>query len=190
MNRELTAWLIGGGIIAAVLYWQRQQVSAAVESGAEDVTAAVSGWQTVNDGPTWVPVLNVAELQNNIPPNLLARIAYQESRFRPDVINGTTASSAGALGIMQLIPQYFNAVNVPRPFSTQDTANQINQAGGELSRLYGVFLDWGWAIAAYNDGQGNIQAVLTGARSLPASTAAYVAAVLADVPVAGATLPA
>lgn len=189
MNRQLTAWVVGGGIIATALYWQRSQVSNAVESGVEDVTAAVHGWKAVNQGPVWVPVLNVAERGNGIPTDLLARIAYQESRFRPDVIDGTRPGGAGELGIMQMLPQYFTAVRGTVPFSSDDTANQINQAAAELARLYGVFFDWGWAIAGYNDGQGNIQAVLNGQRNLPASTAAYVADVLADVPVTGATIP-
>lgn len=148
--------------------------------------AAVSGWQTVNDGPQWVPVIQVAEMQAGIPQNLLARMAYQESHFRTSIIQGTQASPAGALGILQLMPQYFSTVRVPRPFTAQDTDAQIQQAAGELTRLYGVFGDWALALAGYNDGQGNVQAYLAGTRALPAETLNYVSDVLADVPVPGA----
>ncbi len=148
--------------------------------------AAVSGWQTVGDGPQWVPVIQVAEVQNNIPQNLLARMAYQESHFRPDIIDGTKASSAGALGILQLMPKIFSTAAVPRPFTPQDTGAQIQQAAGELSRLFGVFGDWALALAAYNDGQGNVNKYLAGTRALPAETLNYVSEVLADVPVPGA----
>ncbi len=147
--------------------------------------AAVSGWQTVNDGPQWVPVIQAAEMQQGIPQNLLARMAYQESHFRTDIIDGTKASSAGALGILQMMP-IFSTVNVPRPFTVQDTGAQIQQAAGELSRLYGVFGDWALALAGYNDGQGNVQKYLAGNRALPAETLNYVSDVLADVPVPGA----
>lgn len=179
-------WIAGAGGLAWLLYSQRQAVAGAVESGVDTVQAAVSGWQTVNDGPQWVPVIQVAEMQQGIPQNLLARMAYQESHFRTSIIDGTQASPAGALGILQLMPQYFATVRVPRPFTAQDTAAQIQQAAGELSRLYGVFGDWALALAGYNDGQGNVQAYLAGNRALPAETLNYVSDVLADVPVPGA----
>lgn len=179
-------WIAGGGALAWLLYSQRQAVAGAVESGVDTVQAAVSGWQTVNDGPQWVPVIQVAEIQAGIPQNLLARMAYQESHFRTGIIDGTQASPAGALGILQLMPQYFATVRVPRPFTVQDTGAQIQQAAGELSRLYGVFGDWALALAGYNDGQGNVQAYLAGTRALPAETLNYVSDVLADVPVPGA----
>lgn len=148
--------------------------------------AAVSGWQTVNDGPLWVPLIQSAEQQRGIPQNLLARMAYQESHFRTNIIDGTHASPAGALGILQLMPQYFATVRVPLPFTAQDTGAQIQQAAGELARLFGVFGDWALALAAYNDGQGNVQAYIAGNRALPAETLNYVSDVLADVPVPGA----
>jgi soluble lytic murein transglycosylase-like protein len=152
------------------------------------VTATLSGWQAVQQGPLWVPVINSIEAQYGIPPNLLARIAYQESRFRPDVITGSTVSSAGALGIMQLMPQYFHSVNVPRPYSPDDTTAQITEAAQLLANLYAHFGDWSLAIAAYNDGQGNIDAYLAGSHALPQQTTDYVSQVLADVPVASNAL--
>lgn len=183
-------WIAGAGAVGWLLYSQRDTVTGAIESGVDTVQAAVSGWASVKDGPLWVPVINAAENLNSIPPNLLARMAYQESHFRPEIIDGSMASSAGALGILQLMPQYFASVRVPRPFSAQDTAAQISEAAGELSRLYGVFQDWAIAVAAYNDGQGNVNRYLAGTRPLPPATLSYVSDVLADVPVSGANLPA
>lgn len=189
MNPRLP-WMLGAAALGWLLYSQRQTVTEAVESGVDSVQAAVSGWQTVNDGPLWVPVINAAENLQSIPPNLLARMAYQESHFRSGIIDGSQASSAGALGILQLMPQYFASVRVPRPFSQQDTAAQISEAAVELDRLYGVFQDWALALAAYNDGQGNVNKYLAGTRALPPETLSYVSDVLADVPVSGTNLPA
>lgn len=161
-----------------------------VESGVDTVRAALSGWQTVQQGPQWVPVLNAAENQVGLPANLLARMAYQESHFRPEIIDGTRASPAGALGIMQLMP-IFSTVQVPVPFTPQDTGAQIQQAAQLLAGLYRHYRgDWGLAVAAYNDGQGNVDKYVAGARALPAETLSYVSQVLADVPVSGATIPA
>lgn len=181
-------WLLlgVGGAILAYLYYNRSSVSSAAQSGVEALTAATEGWQSVDEGPTWVPVINQTEAALGIPANLLARMAYQESHFRPEIINGTLPSPAGALGILQLMPQYFSTVQRPTPFSTQDTLDQINQAGQLLVSLYNQFQDWTLAIAAYNDGAGNIEKYLSGQGSLPNETQNYVADVVADVPVPGA----
>lgn len=110
------------------------------------------------------------EASLGIPAGLLANIAQQESGFRKDVISGKTRSSAGAVGLMQLMPNYF-------PGAGQSPERDIATAGKELKRLYSVFGDWNKAIAAYNDGEGNIKKVLAGKKSLPEETRRYVAAV-------------
>jgi soluble lytic murein transglycosylase-like protein len=180
MNPAALLLLLGAaGLIAYALM---QQTGGAPTPGA-DLEAAVIGWQNVNEGPTWVPVINQTESALGIPTNLLARMAFQESSFLANVIDGTTPSSAGALGILQLMPQYFSTVQVATPFSTADTQAQITQAGQQLVSLYGEFNDWGIAVAAYNAGAGTIQAVLAGTQSMPSETSNYVADVLADVPV-------
>lgn len=101
-----------------------------------------------------------------IPAGLLARIANQESRFRPDIISGATKSSAGAVGLMQLMPKDF-------PDAGKDAKSDINSAGAYLTKLYHQFGSWDLAVAAYNDGPGNIRKVLAGKKSLPAETANY-----------------
>lgn len=153
------------------------------------MTAAVQGWKNVKAGPTWVPVLNSVESQYGIPADLLARVAYQESHFRPEIIDGTTPSSAGALGLMQLLPKYFTSVQVQTPFTSADTGAQIIEAADLLVKLYNHYNDWGLALAGYNDGQTNIDAYVSGARQLPTETANYVAQILADVPVPSASVP-
>jgi soluble lytic murein transglycosylase-like protein len=182
MNPAALIVLIAG--IAALAYaLSSSQGLTEAESIATDVEATVTGWANANEGPVWVPVINQTESSLGIPTNLLARMAYQESSFLPDVINGTVPSSAGALGILQLMPQYNTSVQVPVPFSTSDTQAQITQAGQDLLSLYNQFNDWGVAVAAYNAGAGTIQAVLAGTQSMPSETSNYVADILADVPV-------
>jgi soluble lytic murein transglycosylase-like protein len=174
-------WLLGGAVLAWILY-NRAGLGSTLQSGAETVTAALTGWQAVNDGPVWVPVINQTESAFGIPANLLARQAYQESHFRRPIIEGTQASPAGALGILQLMPHWFPSVNVPLPFTAADTQAQITEAGKEMARLYAAFADWGLALAAYNDGESNVKDYLAGLRALPSETQNYVAEVLADVP--------
>lgn len=177
-DSDFLLWLAIAGAVG-VLIWNYQTIGDAV-------TAQISGWQNVEQGPVWVPVINQAEAAAGIPTNLLARMAYQESSFRPDVIDGSTPSSAGALGILQLMPAYFSTVQVATPFTTQDTVDQITQAAQQLQTLYGQFTDWTLAVAAYNAGATRIANYIAGTGPLPAETAAYVADIIADVPVGGA----
>jgi soluble lytic murein transglycosylase-like protein len=173
--------LLGGiALIVYALYYTSS--GSILESGEESIMAAVEGWQNVNEGPTWVPVINQSEVAYGIPTNLLARQAYAESRFRADVITGETPSTAGALGILQLMPAYFTSVQVPPPFSASDTQAQITQAAQYMQSLYSQFKDWGLALAAYNAGPTTVANYLAGTGTLPTATQAYVAQILTDVP--------
>jgi soluble lytic murein transglycosylase-like protein len=138
-------------------------------------------WRAVGEGPTYIPYLNTTEAQYAIPTDLLARIAYQESHFRADIIDGSTVSPAGAVGIMQLLPQYF-------PGAGENAIADIATAGQYLAKLYQEFGDWQLAVAAYNDGPGNVKAYLAGTKTLPLETQNYVAGVFADVPVSGSLI--
>src|SRR5271170_7446373 len=100
-------------------------------------------WKDEGQGPVWITPLNNAEDKYGIPRDLLARVAYEESHFRQDIISGATLSSAGAIGIMQLLPQYF-------PGAGQSPSADINTAAGLLFSLYDRFHDWQVALAAYN----------------------------------------
>src|SRR6185312_5080436 len=124
--KNQTLWLFGALAGAGALWlYSRTQSGQAASSSAADFTASLGtsisedfsavgntlglvAWKSVGEGSTWVPVLNQVEQQYGLPEDLLARVAYQESSFREGVIRGTTASSAGALGIMQLEPAYFS----------------------------------------------------------------------------------
>jgi soluble lytic murein transglycosylase-like protein len=183
MNQRTTLWWLLGG--AALLYAlaSSRQISNIAQSGVDTVTAALGGWKSVQQGPRWLAALNAAEARYGIPPDLLARVAYQESHFRPDIITGAYISTAGALGMMQLMPAWFSSVRVPRPYSDSDTLAQIEEAARELQRLYGHYSDWQLAIAAYNDGQSNVDKFVAGTRPLPDKTNLYIAQVFADVPI-------
>lgn len=128
------------------------------------------------EGPLWMPALNDAEARHKLPHNLLARIAYQESHFRSDIITGRVKSPVGAIGMMQLMPQFFPQAGV-------SVLADIETAADLLASLYRRFHDWQTAAAAYNFGGGNVEKVLKGERVLPLETKNYVAQVFADVPV-------
>lgn len=138
-------------------------------------------WETEGEGPRWMPVLANTETKYQIPTGLLARVAYQESRFREDIISGATKSPAGAIGIMQLMPQYW-------PNAGQNVASDIDDAGRFLANLYARFNDWQVALAAYNWGPGNTHKCLGdggGLAAMPQETQNYVTQITGDVPVPG-----
>lgn len=143
---------------------------------------AMSAWMTSYNAQKWATALSNAESQYGIPQGLLSRIAYQESHFVQAFIDGTRESPAGALGMMQLMPQFFSTVQRPIPFTDQDTLDQINEAAQQLASLYGHFGDWTASVAAYNAGQATIDHVLAGRAALPTETANYIASISTDLP--------
>ena len=142
---------------------------------------AVNNWLT--GGLDWLPLLNGAEDTYGIPRNLLARMAFQECSWRPEVINCTVKSPAGAVGMMQLMPKYF-------PNAGVSIANDIHLAAGLLAALHARFGDWQLAVAAYNWGGGNVHHEMAAdgvpeLADMPLETQRYVKDVFADVPIAG-----
>jgi len=184
-NTKILLWVGGLGALVWFLARSRNGTSAAdstslISAGADAVTAALSGWKSVGSGPQWTPYLASVEAQYAIPTDLLARVAYQESRFREEIIRGTKPSPAGALGMMQMMPQYFQSVNVPVPYTDADVQAQVQEAAGQLVKLYQSTGDWQLALAAYNAGLGNVQKY--GGVPPFQETQDYVAQITADVP--------
>lgn len=145
-----------------------------------------AGWKFSGDAQKWLPVLAAAEMRHGIPTDLLARIAFQESSFRPGVISGAIKSKPGAVGIMQLLPKY-------NPGAGVDPVADIDRAGTVLDALYRRFRDWQEAVAAYNWGEGNEHHAYVEHGSyrlvdMPTETQNYVREVFADVPLQGALL--
>lgn len=126
-------------------------------------------------GAAYKGALRAAEIKNGIPANLLARLAWQESRFRDDIIKGRTVSSAGAVGIMQIVPRWHPGVN------PLDPAASIDYAGGFLASLHRQFGTWELALKAYNWGPGNVQAWQAGKKSQPVETMLYSQQILSDI---------
>ncbi len=145
-------------------------------------------------GAQWLPDLNAAELRYGLPIDLLARMAFQECSWRPGVIDGTIVSSAGALGILQLMPRFFTTVRVPVPFAPADTLAQIAQSGEFLAALHHTFNDWQISLCAYNWGQGDVEHAYAmdadqyELKDMPIETQNYVRKICADVPTPGVLL--
>jgi soluble lytic murein transglycosylase-like protein len=120
-------------------------------------------------------LLNATEVQYGIPTDLLARQAYQESRFQPSVISGGP-NSAGAVGLMQFEPATAAQYGVT---NLNDPTQEIPAAGAYMAALYKQFGSWSLALAAYDAGPGNV----TNYGGIPPfpETQNYVSQILADV---------
>lgn len=120
----------------------------------------------------YVAALRAVEFKYSIPRDLLVRLAYQESRFRADIISGQTVSSAGAVGLMQIVPKWHPDVN---PLDWRASADY---AGKYLAQLFRQFGTWKEALAAYNWGPGNLSKY--GLAAAPTETRNYYTQILAD----------
>ena len=77
-----------------------EAVSVTAQRIGETVKAALA-WSPPAAAAPYLGALERATRAYGLPPLLLARVAYQESRFRPDIISGATKSSAGALPLVE-----------------------------------------------------------------------------------------
>jgi soluble lytic murein transglycosylase-like protein len=125
-------------------------------------------------GAAYIPYFKAAESKYGIPAGLLARMAYQESRFRQDIITGAVKSGADARGIMQIIPRWHPGVNPLNP------PEAIDYAGKFVSDLYRKYKRWDYAVMAYNWGAGNMDKWIKGQRTLPVETKNY-GLIVADI---------
>lgn len=125
----------------------------------------------------YTDAIRAAEAKYQLPDSLLARVLYQESRFRPDIISGATRSSVGAQGIAQFMP----ATAADLGIDPLDPFQAIPAAAKYLRQLFNQTGSWDRALAAYNWGVGNVQR--KGIDAAPLETRNYVSQVLADVSV-------
>ena len=114
-----------------------------------------------------VSVINEAAKQYGVDPNLVAAMAFRESRFDPNAV-----SQRGAQGVMQLMPRTAQALGVHDAFDARQ-----NVFGGTkyvkylLDRFHGNIDN---TLAAYNAGP---ELVAKAGPTATAEATAYVAAV-------------
>ena len=147
MNRKAVYWLLGIAGLLGLLSMSKE-IRETVSAG---VTELLGRWATHPTAKKWWSTFKAVETKYGLPPNLLMRIAYQESRWRDDIISGEKKSPVGAEGMMQLMRKWHPTVN------PLDTAAAIDYAGSFLKSLYRQFNSWKLAVAAYNAGAGNVR---------------------------------
>jgi len=109
---------------------------------------------------------------------MFERQIQQESGFAPDVVMGQRRSSAGAEGIAQLMPQFYQHVN------RTDPAQSLHAGAQSMKQYLTVFNgDVRKALASYNSGMGTVQSAVTRGGAawesyLPQETRDYLGAIV------------
>lgn len=149
---------------------------------------AIAGLLNPNSAPSRVPGgvalspagadLAAAARAFGLDPNLLAAVAHQESGGKQTDANGRIITSgAGALGIMQLMPDTARRYGV-NPYDAQQNATGGAHFLSDLLRKYGG--DTAAALAAYNEGETAYDRNMRTGHALPAETRNYVDAIMAQ----------
>lgn len=146
-----------------------------IDEGVAEVIARATGYTPEAVPMQFRAAIAKAESENGIPPGMLARLLWQESRFRPEFISGAKRSAAGAVGIAQFMPATAREWGV----IATDAGSSIAGAGRYLAWLYRKTGSWSLALAAYNWGIGNVQK--KGIEAAPAETQDYFTQIMQDL---------
>ena len=129
---------------------------AAYFSSPSDIPAALpyaiapASTSTAGESSAYAPLIEQAAARNGLDPAVLSGLIQQESGFDP-----SARSSAGALGLTQLMPSTAASLGVAEPL---DPAQSIEGGARYLSQLLHQFAgNTADALAAYNAGPGAVQ---------------------------------
>lgn len=118
----------------------------------------------------YLPAARSAAAKYGIPEPIFLRQINQESGWNPNA-----RSSAGAMGLLQLMPGTARGLGVTNPF---DPVENIDAGARYLRDQYNHFGSWRLALAAYNAGPGNVS---SGAWQHIPETVHYVDNILAGI---------
>ncbi|WP_257430403.1 transglycosylase SLT domain-containing protein [Nocardioides carbamazepini] len=117
-------------------------------TGAAGAAGAASVAARAAVGTPYAELIDAAAARTGVPGGLIAAVARQESGFDPRAV-----SSAGAQGLMQLMPGTAQGLGVTNPF---DPAQAIDGGARLLRSLLDRFGRTDLALAAYNAGPGAV----------------------------------
>ena len=130
----------------------------------------------------WQPDIGAAAHRFDIPGAWIAAVMRAESGGQATVDGEPIRSPAGAIGLMQVMPQTYAALRARYGLGADPYAPRDNILAGaaylrELLDRYGV----PWFLAAYSAGPARLDAFLHAGRALPAETQRYLAALAPQI---------
>lgn len=127
---------------------------------------------------TWQPFIREASLRFGIPGEWIERVMRAESGGKTQWNGRPIRSSAGAMGLMQLMPATWADMRMRLGLgSNPDNPRDNILAGTFYLRLMYDRFGYPGMFAAYNAGPGRYAEHLSGRRGLPTETVGYLAAV-------------
>lgn len=136
---------------------------------------------------TWQPYIREASLRFGIPIAWIERVMRAESGGQTRWNGRPIRSSAGAMGLMQLMPATWTEMRVRLGLGDDPDQPRDNiLAGAFYLRLMHDRFGYPGLFAAYNAGPGRYAEHLTGRRPLPGETIGYLASVAPERRIGGA----
>lgn len=126
----------------------------------------------------WQPLIDQASARCGVPADWIARVMRAESAGLTTLNGRPITSRAGAIGLMQLMPGTWAEMRAVLSLGRDPHNPRDNIVAGTcyLRMMHDRF-GYPGLFAAYNAGPGRYAEALTGRRSLPAETRAYLVAV-------------
>ncbi len=103
------------------------------------------------------PLIIEAAIKHRVDPRLIWTVAYLETRFRPREV-----SPKGARGLMQFMPATARRYGLQDPFDPAQAIDAAARYLRDLQAMFGSRLEL--ILAAYNAGEGTVEAFRTGHR--------------------------
>jgi soluble lytic murein transglycosylase-like protein len=133
----------------------------------------------------WRPFVEEASTRFGVPTSWIERVMRAESRGMTTLNGRPIRSSAGAMGLMQLIPATWAELRSRLSLgSNPDDPHDNILAGTFFLRLMYDRFGYPGLFGAYNSGPGAYAAYLAGRRRLPGETVAYLGSVTGAVEMA------
>ena len=135
--------------------------------------AAVSTISEVMD--RWSPYVKEAARRFNIAEDWIIAVMRMESGGQTEIAGKPITSKAGAMGIMQVMPDTYNDMRAQYGLGVDpyDPHNNVLAGAAYLKWLHDKY-GYPKMFAAYNAGPGTLEAHMAGKTKLPAETQAYV----------------
>src|SRR5947208_1967507 len=124
---------------------------------ADNSTAATANASSI------CQIVASAAAANGLPVEFFARVIWQESRFRSDIVGPITRTGQRAQGIAQFMPMTAAERLLQNPF---DPVQALPKSAEFLRELRAQFGNLGLAAAAYNAGPQRVRDWLAGKRTL------------------------